>query len=214
MGLSRKLCRVVMLVALSLWAFSGSAQTWGEIFNQKKTQKKYLLQQIAALQIYIGYAKKGYDIVGGGIHTVKDITNGEFSLHRNFFASLAAVNPAIKNSAAVAEIINGGLGIISVLKSWKASELNANDWGYVSLVKANLLAECASDLEQLFLVITSGKLEMKDDERLGRLEKLRLSMQDKYDFALSFSTDLQMLIRQKNREQESINQIRRWYEIE
>ncbi|WP_143095965.1 hypothetical protein [Pedobacter insulae] len=203
-----------MLVALSLWAFSGSAQTWGEIFNQKKTQKKYLLQQIAALQIYIGYAKKGYDIVGGGIHTVKDITNGEFSLHRNFFASLAAVNPAIKNSAAVAEIINGGLGIISVLKSWKASELNANDWGYVSLVKANLLAECASDLEQLFLVITSGKLEMKDDERLGRLEKLRLSMQDKYDFALSFSTDLQMLIRQKNREQESINQIRRWYEIE
>lgn len=214
MGLSRKLCGLVMLVALSLWAFSGSAQTWGEIFNQKKTQKKYLLQQIAALQIYIGYAKKGYDIVGGGIHAVKDITNGEFSLHRNFFASLAAVNPAVKNSAAVAEIVNGGLGIISVLKSWKASELNANDWVYVSLVKANLLAECASDLEELFLIITSGKLEMKDNERLGRLEKLRLSMQDKYDFALSFSTDLRMLIRQKNREQESINQIRRWYEIE
>lgn len=214
MGLSRKICGLVMLVALSLWAFPGSAQTWGEIFNQKKTQKKYLLQQIAALQIYIGYAKKGYEIAGSGIHVVKDITNGEFSLHRNFFASLSLVNPAIKNSAAVAEIINGGLGVISVLKSWKASELNADDWAYVSLVKANLLVKCATDLEELFLVITSGKLEMKDDERLGRLEKLRLSIQEKYDFAYSFTAELQILMRQRSRELESIEQIRRWYELE
>ena len=214
MGLSRKICGLVMLVALSLWAFSGSAQTWGEIFNQKKTQKKYLLEQIAALQIYIGYAKKGYDIVGSGIHAVKDVTNGEFSLHRNFFASLSLVNPAIKNSAAVGDIISGGLDVISVLKSWKVSELNAEDWAYVSLVKAKLFSECTSDLEELFMVITSGKLEMKDDERLGRLEKLRLSIQDKYNFACAFTAELGMLMRQRNRELESIGQIRRWYELE
>lgn len=213
MGSNRRICGLILLVALSLQSLNSSAQTWGEIFSQKKTQKKYLLQQIAALQMYIGYAKKGYDIVGSGIHTVKDITSGEFSLHRNYFASLFAVNPAIKSSAAVAEIINGGLGIFSALKTWKASGLNAQDWGYVSLVKANLLEECASDLEELFVVITSGKLEMKDDERLGRLESIRLSIQDKYDFALSFTADLQMLIRQRAREEESINQIRRLYEV-
>ncbi|TKC04228.1 hypothetical protein [Pedobacter frigoris] len=213
MGSSRKICGLIVLVALSLQNLSSSAQTWGEIFSQKKTQKKYLLQQIAALQVYIGYAKKGYDIVGSGIHAVKGITNGEFSLHRGFFASLAAVNPNIKNSAAVGEIINSGLGIISVLKTWKASELNAADWGYVFLVKANLLAECATDLEELFVVITSGKLEMKDDERLGRLESIRLSIQDKYDFALAFTADLQMLIRGRAREEESINQIRRLHEV-
>ncbi|WP_461791486.1 hypothetical protein [Pedobacter sp.] len=214
MGSSRQIFGWIMLVALSSWAFSASAQTWGEFFSQKKTQKKYLLQQIAALQVYIGYAKKGYDIVGSGIHAVKDISNGEFSLHRNFFASLASVNPNIKNSAAVAEIINGGLGIISVLKGWRASELNADDWVYVALVKADLLAECAADLEDLLLVITAGKLEMKDDERLARLETLRLSMQDKYDFALYFTGELRLLDRNRVREQQSIDQIRRWYGIE
>ena len=36
-----------------------SAQTTAEWFNQKATQKKYLIQQIAALQVYIGYLQKG-----------------------------------------------------------------------------------------------------------------------------------------------------------
>lgn len=203
-----------MLVALSSWAFSASAQTWGEFFSQNKTQKKYLLQQIAALQVYIGYAKKGYDIVGSGIHAVRDISNGEFGLHRNFFASLASVNPNIKNSAAVAEIINGGLAITAVVKNWTATGLNKEDLAYIALVRADLLAECAADLEDLLLVITAGKLEMKDDERLNRLETLRLSMQDKYDFSLYFTGELRLLGRNRIREQQSIDQVRRWYGIE
>lgn len=214
MGSSRRILAVGMLVALSMAADVASAQTWNEIFKQKKTQKKYLLQQIAALQVYIGYAKKGYDLVGSGIHLVKDITNGEFGLHRAFFASLATVNPSIKNSAVVGEIVSGGLGMISVLGGWKNMDLSETEWPYVALVRANLLTECAHDLEELLLVTTSGKLEMKDDERLQRLEKLRLSVQDKYDFALSFTSELEILARQRLREERDINDVRRWYELE
>ena len=214
MGSSRQILAVGMLVALSMAADVASAQTWNELFKQKKTQKKYLLQQIAALQVYIGYAKKGYDLVGSGIHLVKDITNGEFDLHRAFFASLAAVNPGIKNSSVVGEIVSGGLGMISVLGDWKDLELSGAEWAYVALVKANLLTECAHDLEELLLVTTSGKLEMKDDERLQRLEQLRLGVQDKYDFALSFTSELEILARQRLREERDINDVRRWYELE
>jgi len=214
MGSSRRILAVGMLVALSMATDVASAQTWNEIFKQKKTQKKYLLRQIAALQVYIGYAKKGYDIVGSGIHVVKDITNAELGLHRAFFASLAVVNPSIKNSAVVGEIVSGGLGILSVLGGWKDLELSGVEWAYVALVKANLLAECAHDLEELLLVTTSGKLEMKDDERLQRLEKLRLSVQDKYDFALSFTSELEVFVRQRLREERDINEVRRWYELE
>lgn len=210
---SSRLCGFLLLAVLLFEARSVSAQNWNEIFKQKSTQKKYLLQQIAALQIYIGYAKKGYDIVGGGIHMVKDISGGEFSLHRNFFASLAFVNPAIRNSSQVAEIVSYQLGVVSALRQWRAADLNPDEWVYLSLVKSNLLAGCAADLEELFLVITSGKLEMKDDERLQRLDSLLLSMQEKYQFTASFTADLVMLYKQKIREQESINQIGRLYEI-
>lgn len=204
----------IALVVLSLFTFSAFAQTWGEIFNQKKTQQKYLAQQIAALQLYISYAKKGYDIVGGGIHLVKDISNGEFGLHKRFFASLAAVNPNIKSSAVVAKILETGLNVVSIAKSWKPSDFSVSQGAYVSLVRANLFALVAGDLEELLLVITSGRLEMKDDERMARLEALRESLEEKHGFTLSFNSDVRMLKRQRGSEQQSIDQIRRWYGIE
>ncbi|CAM4208794.1 hypothetical protein SAMN06265348_10658 [Pedobacter westerhofensis] len=214
MGLSRKLLALTFVVLLVLTGRGASAQTWDEIFKQKKTQKKYLIQQIAALQVYIGYARKGYDIVGKGIHAVKDINNGEFNLHRNFFAALGAVNPSVKGSAVVTQVLNGGFEVISILKSWDSSGLNADNRAFVSVVKANLLAECAVELEDFLLIITSGKLDMKDNERLARLELLRTSMENKRGFALAFSGDLDQLTRQREGEQQTINQIRRWHEIQ
>lgn len=210
---SKRVAGILVVLVLSLQSLTSSAQTFAEWWNQKNTQKKYLLQQIAALQIYIGYAKKGYDIAGKGLGLVKDITGGEFSLHRNFFASLAAVNPAIAKSSQVAGIISYQLGIMTALKQWKPADLNPSEWDYVSLVKSSLMSGCAADLDELFMLVTAGKLEMKDDERMQRLDRLLLSMQDKYQFAASFTTDLQLLIRQKTKEQESINQTRRLHEV-
>ncbi|MBK8310917.1 MAG: hypothetical protein IPL04_08535 [Chitinophagaceae bacterium] len=48
----------VMLGIYFLSFTSVNGQTLAEWTQQKKTQKKYLLQQIVALQVYIGYAKK------------------------------------------------------------------------------------------------------------------------------------------------------------
>ena len=79
-----------MLLAIAIGLYIGpvSAQTVNEWVNQKSTQKKYLLQQIAALQVYINYAKKGYNIVSGGINTIRDIKKGDLNLHNTFFSSL------------------------------------------------------------------------------------------------------------------------------
>ena len=69
---------------LFLAAGTVEAQTFSEWFRQKKTQKKYLLQQIAALQVYIGYAQKGYRIAKEGLTTIGGFTKGEFDLHSDF----------------------------------------------------------------------------------------------------------------------------------
>src|SRR5438046_646086 len=81
------------------------AQTYDEWVRQSKTQKKYLLEQILALKTYIGYAEKGYSIASKGLNTIKDIKDGDFNLHDNFFNSLSAVNPQVKKYSKVAAII-------------------------------------------------------------------------------------------------------------
>lgn len=211
---SRKMIPVCfMLFMLLFQSLNVAAQTWNEIFKQKKTQIKYLGQQIAALELYIGYARKGYEIVDGGITVVKDMTGGEFNLHRNFFASLAVVNPAVKNSSRVMEIASMQISIIGLLKHWTWQGLNTQEQLYLSLVKANLIAECMLDMDALLLVITSAKLEMKDDQRLERLEKICLSMQDKYQFTASFSNGIDRLIRQRRAEADNIDAIRKLYTL-
>jgi hypothetical protein len=36
-----------------------------------------LIESIVLLELYLGYVKKGYDIASKGLHTIKDIKNGE-----------------------------------------------------------------------------------------------------------------------------------------
>lgn len=190
------------------------AQTWGEIFNQKKTQKSYLLQQIAALHLYIGYAKKGYDIAGSGLGTIKDIKNGEFTLHSAFFSSLKAVSPDIRNSSRVAEIIALQIAISKSFNGIRNNALlSAGNRDYIQSVRSEVLRECGTDLEELLLVITPGRVEMTGDERIRRLDKVYAGMKDKSVFTQSFTGGVNLLIGQEQGEQRSINQIRKSYEI-
>lgn len=207
----------VLGICFLLCAFSFQkvqAQTFAEFFSQKKKQKEYLLKQIAGLQLYIGYAKKGYEIVGSGINTVKDFKNGEFGLHGAFFSSLKAVSPVIRNNSKVAEIIEMQLAISKSFNGIKSNALlSSPERDYIATVRANLLEECMNDLAALLLVITSGKVEMTDDERMERLDQVYAGMKDKSAFTQSFTGSVAVLIGQKESEQRSINQIRKSYEI-
>jgi len=78
----KKIIAIAMLLSITK---SMSAQTFAEWFRQKSTQKKYLIQQIAALQVYIGYVSKGYSIAKKGLNTIQDIKHGDFDLHKNYF---------------------------------------------------------------------------------------------------------------------------------
>ena len=191
---------------------SASGQTWGEFFNQKKTQQKYLLEQLVALKMYAGYLKKGYDIVGSGVGTVKDIKNGEFSLHSTFFSSLKSVNPVIRKNAKVVSIISLQISIVTAFKSIDHNNgLRRSDEQYTSDVRNRVINNCLDDLEELLLVTTSGKLEMSDDERIERLDSIYERMRDKAAFTQSFIGEVNLLIHQRKNQQKSINHLRELY---
>ena len=78
----------------------------------------------------------------------------------------------------------------------------------------NRLAEALKNIEELFLVITSGELEMKDDERLKRIDAIYVEMQEKYAFTAGISEELAMLSVQRMQEQYEINLSRKLFGIE
>lgn len=184
---------------------NANAQTWNEIFRQKKTQEKYLIQQLAALKLYAGYLRKGYGIANKGINTIKGFSKGEFSLHEDFFNSLKQVNPAIAKNEKIVDIMKWQISIRKDLNSVSAAnEFPTEERSYFTAVKIKVIKECELDLDELLLVITSGKAEMKDDERIKRLDGLHDRMEDKYRFARSFRDKVKTLALQRQQELRNI----------
>ncbi len=207
-----KLFLLMLLPLLS--ARAAQAQTWDEWFKQKKTQIKYLTQQIAALETYGSYLKKGYAIVDKGLGNIKDLTGGELGLHTDYYQSLKVVNPMVKDSPKATAIMQYLMVIPGQLDQIrKLPGLNADGQAYINRVIAEVLDECQADAQELQLVITSGQAEMKDDERLKRLDHLYNRAKDKYGFTLFFRGQVQTLLLQKAGERQSLQTLKNYYGI-
>jgi len=196
---------VTCIAVMTLGAAHG--QTFAEWFKQDKTQKKYLLQQIAALKVYIEYAQKGYTIAKEGLTTIGDITDGEFNLHGVFFNSLRVVNPQIKNYARVADIIALQVKIVQDYNNsydWLSGSdaFHGDELDYIQRAYGRLLDNCEAVMDELIAVTTDGQLEMKDDERMARIDALYAQMQDNWTFCKSFGNQSKILamarLREKN----------------
>lgn len=192
---------------------TAQAQTpnWNEWFRQKKTQRKYLIQQIAALKVYLEYLKKGYKIVDKGLTTIGDIKDGTFTMDKDYLNSLKQVSPVVKNSPKLNEVIAYQNSIRKdlyklVQDSRKDENLSSDEVEYIEEVYKNMLEECEASIDELIVITTSGEAEMKDDERLLRLDKVHDDMQDKYAFTQDFISGTRLLCVERAKEK---NQIKR-----
>lgn len=201
--------KIFLVLLFALGANMTNAQTFDEWFRQKKTQKKYLIQQIAALRVYLDYLKKGYKIVDKGLTIVGDIKQGKFDLDIEYLESLKNVNPAVSGSAKVASIIAYQRMIMiefrEVKKLANESDLfTTEEKRYVESVYANMLRQSEMSLDELDRVLTDSEFEMKDDERVKRIDGLYLDMKDKYVFTKSFSNSTQVLVAQRAKEESEV----------
>jgi hypothetical protein len=199
----RKILMIMLL--FSALASTSYAQTFEEWFRQKQTQKKYLMQQIAALQVYIEFLQKGYSIAKDGLTFISDIKNGEFNLHQTYFSSLKNINPRIRNYARVKDIISLQILIVKHYRKYyeqarESGAFDADEIKYIYQVYERLLKDCHHTLAQLITVTTDAELEMKDDERLRCIDDLYNQMQSQYAFLKSFGNQTQMLAQIRKKE--------------
>lgn len=179
-------------------------------------QRKELLLQIAALQVYIDYAKKGYSAVSKGLNFIGDVKKGEVNLHGDYFSSLLKVNPKVRNYYKIAEIISMQVKIIKVsrktIKTLRAADLfHGTELDYVERALNRLLENCSDTLDHLLSVSTDSKLELTDDQRIDRIDSLHKSMLEDYNFCISFSREAGLLSLSKAKDLVEAEQLRVMY---
>lgn len=197
--------RMIFSLGLLIISHQLFAQTIDEWFHQKRTQIKYLLQQIVDNEVYIEYLQKGYKIAESGLNTINDIKHGDFNLHSDFFNSLKTVNPRIKNWVKLADIISFQIQIIKQARSavqhiQVSNQFTATEITYLQNVFNHLLDECIKNINALIDIAMSGQTEMTDDERMKQIDAIYTDMQDKLSFSKSFSSGAAMLAMQRMQE--------------
>ena len=208
---------ILLLWSLSFAALDSSAQTFiGSVFNQNGTQRDYYIQQIAALTVYAKDLKSGYKTVSNGLNTIRDAKNGEFKLHQDYFNSLSTVNPSIKKEQHVNDILQMQTDISATFSKMLAATgqnpyITADEKKYLNTVHSNVQKDCLTDVNELEMVITDGKVQMKDDERMKRIDNIYLRMKDRYEFSRTFCNQALALCVQKAHHNNDIKTLQQLY---
>lgn len=205
------------LVAITvLLSVTAQGQTWSEWFQQKKTQIRYLGQQIAALQVYIGYVKKGYEIADKGLSIIGNIKDGEFNLHRDFFSSLSAINPRIRSYARVAELAVLQVKMVqthqrSIQALEQSGQFTPVELEHVSTVFLRVVQASMDHLEELVRLLQPGDYALKDDERIARIEQMQMGIRDKARMIQQYARSNLVLAAQRSREAGDVKRLKEVY---
>lgn len=150
-----------------------------------QAQQKTMLEQIAALQVYLGWLKKGNNILKDGTNIIGAIKKGDLTLHTSRFDSLKAVSPGIRNSDKVKAILHLHQAMsdarpLLLRKAAESGQFSAAEITELRQRCTGLAEESGKDIDELLLVITPGKVSMTDDERIRVVDRLYTQMQQKY----------------------------------
>ncbi|MBS1525310.1 MAG: hypothetical protein JST19_06665 [Bacteroidetes bacterium] len=197
-------------------ASSASAQLLSSIFDQQDTKKKDMAEQIALIETDLSEVKNGYKVTENGLTTIHDLKNGTFTLHTDYFSSLVQINPAIAKNPKVKAITDNQQQIIAAFEQaiqWQKQQaiLTSPEMAYLIAVYSNMSKLCSNDITELTDVITPGKLQMKDEERLKRIDAIYFDMQDKYAFSRSFVQKMYALAMNRKQQQHESQVLKQFY---
>lgn len=198
--------KIIMITALLVTGYIGKVHAQAEEVAQLLLNVEKLMQ----FEQILKDMKKGYTVLQGGYNTIKDVSKGNFSLHKTFLDGLMAVSPTVKNYKKVADIIVMQRQIVKEYKAahkrFRTNELfSAGDLNYISGVYERLISSTLNNLDDLTMVVTANKLRMSDDERLQAIDRIYDDMAGKHAFLRSFNDETSVLAAQRASEQKDIN---------
>lgn len=170
--------------------------------EQEVQQLLLNVEKLAQMKEILEQLKSGYAVVAKGYLTVKNISEGNFSLHKVFLDGLVEVSPAVRNYHKVTEIVKGQVRLIKTCKATlkgarSADLLKDEELDYLSGVVDNLMRGSLRQIEALATVLSSGTLRMSDEERLDAIDRLWAETKEQQTFLASFSSEAKVLLLQR-----------------
>ncbi len=205
----KKLVGIIMLLLLI-----PSARAHAQ--SQELQQLMLNIEKLSQFRGILKDMKKGYDILTKGYNTVKDLTQGNFSLHEAFLDALLEVSPTVRNYKKVADIIAMQIDLMqeqaaAYSRFQGSGNFNGEELSYMGRIYDNLIDQSLRNLDELTVVITAGQARMSDNERLESIDRIYDDLQDKLLFLRDFNNSTNVLSLQRTKEHHDVEDMQGLY---
>ncbi|MEO7983794.1 MAG: TerB family tellurite resistance protein [Bacteroidota bacterium] len=187
--------------------------------SQELEQLSLDIEKLTQFKQILNDLKKDYQVLSEGYSTIKDLSQGNFNLHKTFLDGLMLVSPAVRKYSKAVDVINDQ---VLIVKEYKAAfnrykhdgNFNAGEIDYLGRIYNNLFKQSLNNLDELTIVMSDSKLRMSDDERLGAIDRIHNDMSDKLLFLRQFNNNTTILAIQRAKEKNDAVTMKQIYGID
>jgi len=178
---------------------SGRAQSVSDVIQQLVLD----YQKLASLKNILGQMYIGYSVLTKGYGAVKDVAQGNFSLHEAFLDGLYLVSPTVRKYPRVTDIINEQAALISEYKSASGSfnrdrHFSPDELSYMMQIYHNLVSQSLKNLDDLSMIVTDSKLRMSDAERLTAIDSIYMESHNQLSYLRKFNDQVAKITWQRS----------------
>lgn len=206
-------------ICIAILVFSGICYSGNVLAQtQEATQLVLNYEKLRQLEAILDNMYRGYKVLSKGYKTVRDIAEGNFSIHQVFLDGLYMVSPAVRNYRRIPEIIRYQQFLVKEYKRAfnrfrNDTNLTLREVKYIGNVYSYLIKQSLRNLDELLMVITASKLRMSDEERLQAIDRIFYSMEEKVAFLIHFNNSTGILIVQRTKSNRDVNTTQKLYEL-
>jgi hypothetical protein len=177
------------------------------------------IEKLAQLKDILSDLYQGYEILSTGYNTIKNISEGNFNLHKAFLDGLLAVSPAVQKYERIVDIIDDQGRIVSEYKAAynvfrQDKHFTPDEILYMTTVYNNLISSSEKNLTNLLNVMTANTLRMSDAERLGAIDGIYSDTHDQLVFLRQFNAKTGALALQRAKDENDLGSVRALYGVE
>lgn len=185
--------KIVITVLLSLGLasvvpLSSRAQSVADVIQQLILD----YQKLASLKNILGQMYTGYTVLSKGYGAVKDVAQGNFSLHEAFLDGLYLVSPTVRKYPRITDIISDQAQLVGEYKSASGAfhqdqHFSPDELACMMNIYNNLISQSLKNLDDLSMVITDSKLRMSDAERLTTIDRIYMESHNELSYLRKFN---------------------------
>ncbi|SDF15822.1 hypothetical protein SAMN05216464_113152 [Mucilaginibacter pineti] len=211
----KKLPRIALcMFFFSIISFTVRAQSVSDLLEQLALD----YQKLAGMKNILSQMYKGYEVLTKGYNSVRDVSQGNFSLHQVFLDGLLTASPAVRKYPRAGDIISDQSSILAEYqRAWQIFRRDKNfspkEVSYMLSVYNNLVKASGKNIDDLSLILSDNKLRMSDAERLAAIDRIYMESQSQLNYLRKFNDETYKMALQRSLETNDRQNLKNLYGI-